>query len=458
MTGSPIRWWRSRSLRLRVTAAATLVLAVGLAVGIAVLSALFVRSRVADVDRSIRVEAATVTALAASDSLPQPLPAPASGLGFAQVLDATGAVVAATASTSNVLPMLPLSRVTTKAGHAFTAHSSAVGPASLRIVVVPATVSGARGYVVAAAPLTDVTTTLNALGHVLVIALPILVLAAAAATWVAIGAALHPVDRLRAEADAVEARDFAGADPPRLEVPSSGDELRRLAMTLNRMLARLHGSSAQQRSFIADAAHELRSPVASVRTQLEVALEVPTQPHEWPAVVRSALHDVERLGRVADDLLLLARLDSGAVGPPRERIDVATLVAPSQLGDRAVLVDTGPHACVIGDAKSLHRVIENLIANASRYAQSRVAVCIEANDTHVALHVDDDGPGIPVADRERALERWVRLDADRSRDRGGAGLGLAIARDIARAHAGDVVLTESPLGGLRATLRLPRAG
>jgi signal transduction histidine kinase len=195
-----------------------------------------------------------------------------------------------------------------------------------------------------------------------------------------------------------------------------------------------------------------------VRTQLEVALEVPTQPHEWPAVVRSALHDVERLGRVADDLLLLARLDSGAVGPPRERIDVATLVAPSQLGDRAVLVDTGPHACVIGDAKSLHRVIENLIANASRYAQSRVAVCIEANDTHVALHVDDDGPGIPVADRERALERWVRLDADRSRDRGGAGLGLAIARDIARAHAGDVVLTESPLGGLRATLRLPRAG
>jgi signal transduction histidine kinase len=444
-------------LRLRVTSAATLVLAAGLAIGIAVLSVLFVHSRVSDVDRSTRAEASTIAALAASDSLPQPLPVPASGSGFAQVLDATGAVVSATASTSNVLPMLPLAKVVAKAGHAFTARSSAIGPQSLRFVVTPTTLAGARVYVVAAAPLTDVTTTLNALGRVLVIALPILLLAAAAATWAAIGAALQPVDRLRAEADAVEAHDLAGAEPPALDIPASGDELRRLATTLNRMLARLHASAAQQHAFIADAAHELRSPIASVRTQLEVALAVPNRPEEWPGIVRSALEDVERLARVAEDLLLLARFDSGTLTLPRQRIDPATLVSPSVLGERAVLVDAASAACVIGDAESLRRAITNLVANASRYARSRIDVRIEADAVSVALHVDDDGPGIALADRERALERWVRLDDDRSREAGGSGLGLAIARDIARAHGGDILLADSPLGGLRATLLLPHA-
>jgi signal transduction histidine kinase len=449
VTRSPVGWWRARSLRLRVTAAATLVLAAGLAVGVGLLSWVFVHSRVSVVDRSIRTEIATISALASSDSLPQPLPEPASGSGFAQVIDGKGAVVAATAATSDVLPMLPMEQVTANVGHAFTARSSALGPASMRFVVEPTTYGGALAYVVAAAPLTDVTTTLNALGHVLLIALPILVLAAAAATWAAVGAALQPVDRLRADADAVGPRELAGASPPALDLPASGDELRRLAATLNRMLERLHGSATQQRAFIADAAHELRSPIASVRTQLEVGLAVPNEPDAWPVIVQSALDDVERLSRVADDLLLLARLDSGAAPLPRREISLASLVDP------AVLAEPHTDVCVIGDATSLGRAITNLVENARRYAKTRVEVSIEHDDTGAAIHVDDDGPGIAASDRTRALERWVRLDADRSRAGGGSGLGLAIARDIARAHGGDVVLDDSPLGGLRATIRLP---
>jgi signal transduction histidine kinase len=139
-----------------------------------------------------------------------------------------------------------------------------------------------------------------------------------------------------------------------------------------------------------------------VRTQLEVALEVPNRPEEWPGIVRSALEDVERLARVAEDLLLLARFDSGTLSLPRQRIDAVTLVPSSVLGEHAALVNSGSAACVIGDAESLRRAIMNLVANANRYAGSRVDVRIEADATGVAVHVDDDGPGIPAADRERA--------------------------------------------------------
>jgi signal transduction histidine kinase len=435
---NPLAWWARRSLRLRVTATATVVLAIGLVVGTTVLSSLFFHSRVKVVDQTVHAELSTVAQLVNADSLPAPLPAAPGGTAFAQVLDAADTVLAATTSASTVLPLLPLSQFQHRLGRAFTTTASSLGTTSMRVEAQTAVLHGVPVTVLVAVPFADVTSALDALRNVVVIVVPLVLLAAAAATWLAVGSALRPVDDMRAAADAVDVNASGAA--PQLAEPPSGDELRRLGQTLNRMLRRLHVAGEQQRTFIADAAHELRSPIASVQTQLEVALA--TSPTDWPEVARDVLADVSRLSRLADDLLLLARLDTGSTRV-RVAVDVGRLVSAS-----------GPSYVVSGDEAALSRMLDNLTSNAGRYS-SFVEVRAVAVGDSVAITVDDDGPGIPVADRERVFERWVRLDPGRSSGDGGSGLGLAIARSIARAHGGDVTLSDSPLGGLRAVVQLP---
>lgn len=442
MTTTP-GWWARRSLRLRVTAAATAVLAVGLVIGTIVLAQVFEHRRVSAIDVSVRAEVTTISQLVASGDLPSPLPSPAGATTLAQVVDSAGTVLAATSSASRVLQLIPVEQVASHHGRPFTTSSSTIGSSSLRVLAATVSFHGVPVTVVAAAPLGDVTSTLNAMRNVLLVVVPLILLAAAAATWLAVSAALQPVDRLRAAADAVDVT--VTAEPPKLDLPTGGEELRKLGDTLNELLRRVHAASETQRRFIADAAHELRSPIASVRTQLEVALTVPNSPDDWPRIVADALADVERLGKLAEDLLLLARLDSGA---PRRHgaVDVGAL-----LGEPAA-------DCVVdGDEAALQRMIDNLLTNARRHATSVVEVSATSVGGDVVVTVDDDGPGIPVGDRERVFQPWVRLDAGRGRDEGGAGLGLAIVRSIARAHGGDVKLETSPLGGLRAVVRLPAA-
>ncbi|MGH3496359.1 MAG: sensor histidine kinase [Nocardioidaceae bacterium] len=436
------RWWATRSLTLRLTIVATVVLGIGLVAGAAGLATLFFHSRVAAVDADVGAESATVTSLVASGQLPDPLPAPAAQPVLAQVLDSAGTVLAATPSASRVVPVLPPGVISSvSAGHPFTTTSSAFGAAPLRVVVSTTRLHGATVTIVCAVPFTDVRGTLDALLRVLVIAVPLVLLAAAGATWLAVSSALRPVDELRAAADAVAQTPQRAA--PHLPVPESGDEIARLADTLNRMLDRLHRGTEQQRAFVADAAHELRSPVASIRTQLDVALTTPTDEHEWAEVGRDVRTDVDRIGRLADDLLLLARLD---VGTPQHRqaVDLAALIGRG-----------GPPVWVNGDAPALRRAIDNLVANARRHARGRVEVAATLDGLDAVVTVDDDGPGVAADDRERVFERWMRLDDARARDDGGAGLGLPIARSVARSHGGDVVLLDSPLGGARAVLRLP---
>ena len=433
-------WWSRRSLRLRVTAAATAVLAIGLVVGTILLSTLFEHRRVDVIDVTVRSEVTTIGQLVASGDLPSPLPSPAGGTTLAQVLDPAGTVLAATSSASRVLELIPVEQLAKHGGHAFTTSSSTLGSTSLRVLAQKATLQGVPVTIVAAAPLADVTSTLSALRKVLLVVVPLIVLAAAFATWLAVSAALQPVDRLRAAAAALDATPAEHA--PQLDIPPGGDELRRLGETLNELLNRVHAAGERQRRFVADAAHELRSPLASLRTQLEVALAVPNRPEEWPRVVTDALADVERLSRLAEDLLLLARLDSG--GPPRKNaVDIGELT------------NSGPDLFVDGDELALRRMLDNLVANARHYAGENVEIGAHREGSNVVITVDDDGPGIAEADRERVFERWVRLDTDRAREGGGAGLGLAIVRSIARAHGGDASLDVSPLGGLRAVVRLP---
>jgi signal transduction histidine kinase len=217
----------------------------------------------------------------------------------------------------------------------------------------------------------------------------------------------------------------------------------------------------RQRRFVSDAAHELRSPVASIRAHAEVASTHPetTDVHDLAQVVG---REGVRLQDLVDDLLLLARLDESASPMRHEEVDLDDVVladaARLREATTRVQVDTSTVGAgrVLGDARSLERSVRNLSDNAARHAASRVSFSLAELDGQVTLRVDDDGPGIPAEERERVFERFERLDDARDRGSGGSGLGLPIVRSVVRAHGGEITLVESPLGGLRAEIRLPR--
>ncbi|WP_308296664.1 HAMP domain-containing sensor histidine kinase [Streptomyces sp. ISL-44] len=284
---------------------------------------------------------------------------------------------------------------------------------------------------------------------------PLIGFAAALAWWVT-GHALRPVTAIRSELAAVTASELDRRVPD----PGGADEIAQLARTVNDTLDRLERADARQRQFTADASHELRNPLAAVRSRLEVALTMDRPDRES---VAAALADTERLQRIAADLLLLARLDGGP-GPRSEPVDLALLAAEDVArrgGPRVALrLDARAPVPAAGDPARLERALANLVDNALRYARAevvvRAAADMAAGHGWAVLEVADDGPGIPEADRDRVFERFVRLDAGRGRASGGTGLGLAIAREIARAHGGDVRALPAPGGGARLVLRIPR--
>jgi signal transduction histidine kinase len=232
-------------------------------------------------------------------------------------------------------------------------------------------------------------------------------------------------------------------------VPDSHDEIYRLAVTLNDMLDRLAAARARQRAFVADAAHELRSPLANMRIELEVAQRLGDSPN-----IDNLLTDIERLSRLVDDLLLLARADDAPGLARTEPVELGALLreTAAQYGAARVPVTVlgeGPE-WTVGDPRALCHVLVNLVDNAVRHAASRVTLALVPG----GFTVVDDGPGIAAADRERVFERFTRLDDARARDAGGTGLGLAIARELVRRHGGTLVLAGGN-PGVRARVRLP---
>jgi signal transduction histidine kinase len=260
--------------------------------------------------------------------------------------------------------------------------------------------------------------------------------------WGATTRALRPVERIRGQAAEFSTR----ALDMRVPVPPTRDALARLAMTLNETLDRLEKSVQAQRQFIADAAHELRSPIASLRTVLEVAADHPGQA-DWPSVVRDAVLDTQRLQSLAEDLLLLARLDSAQ---PRTStpVDLSTVAADHVAGKPRVSLHTNGPAIINGDPKQLDRLLRNLVDNAERHARTEITVTVESTEDKVRLIVADDGPGIPPEDRERVFDRFTRLDEARDSDAGGTGLGLAIAREIAVLHGATLTVTDQRPGAV----------
>ncbi|MGW3851188.1 sensor histidine kinase [Streptomyces fagopyri] len=280
---------------------------------------------------------------------------------------------------------------------------------------------------------------------VMLTGLPLLLAVVAAVTWRVTRRALRPVEGIRSEMAAITASEDLAR---RVPVPDTEDEVAGLARTTNETLAALEASVERQRLFVADASHELRSPIASLRTQLEVGAA-----HPELLDVTGAVEDTVRLQRLAADLLLLARLDAGE-RPSDTRFDLAALVR-EEVSRRPGVTMEGESAEVAGSRGQLARVLGNLLDNARRHARDRVGVTLRTEGPWTVLEVADDGAGVPAAERERIFERFVRLDEARGRDDGGAGLGLAIARDVALRHGGTLTAGEARGGGALFTLRLP---
>ena len=286
------------------------------------------------------------------------------------------------------------------------------------------------------------------------------------AYWLA-RAALSPVERLRRQVAAISERGGAGAGVAAVEVPATRDEVAALAGTMNDLLGRLQRALARQRAFVADASHELRTPLAVLRGELELAARPGRGLPELAAAVRNSSAEAERLARLTDDLLLLARSDEDRLSLRLQRTDVGSLLARSAglAGSRLAAaglscrVDVPPGTCADVDPDRIRQAVDNLIGNALRFAPrgSVIVLAARAAGGGLDIEVSDDGPGFPAGFLPHAFERFARPDSGRSRGDGGAGLGLAIVRVIAAAHGGVATAGNKPGGGAVVRLRLPDA-
>jgi len=473
------RWWRRRGLRARVTLTAALGLLVALiAADLLLFNALRV-SLTRSVDDTAHTAAAQVVALINEGRLPDPVPVVT---GTIQVLSPAGRIVDGSPGADRLVPLIPPAQAMALAdgGAATQLQGAPYDMPSLLRVVANRAVDG--DLVIAAVPYSETSGSLSVVLKALIIGTPVLFVAFTGAIWLVTGSTLRPIDLLRRGAAHVTG---AGA-AEELPVPEARDEVRSLALTLNDMLSRLAAAQQRQRALVSDTAHELRSPIASIRTQLEVALDHPSS-QDWAETARDVLADTLRLSRLAEDLLLLARLDeqagaaaAGTARTPRRgapadltelsravvcryadaRVPVTTAVADTCGEADQMAVAEADLVTVTGDWQSLDRLLVNLVDNAVRYAKSEVTVRVERTGEWAELSVCDDGPGIPEPDRERVFDRFTRLDDARSREgdeAGGAGLGLAIVRATAQAYGGTASLDDNPgsPSGLRATVRLP---
>jgi signal transduction histidine kinase len=318
---------------------------------------------------------------------------------------------------------------------------------------------GSPVWVYVLVPMAPAEAAVATVDRILLPGLPAAILLLAFVAWLATDRALRPVEQMRNEAVEITSADL----DRRLQVPDSADHLASLAVAFNDTLDRLAAAVQRQRRFVADAAHEIRSPISNLRTTLEVALShsASRDPQAVVAAATAAVEQTRRLHRLADDLLLLSRLEAGQL-TRTQPVDLVVLVR-DQLADRGRIgpvmfsFDPGPDPAprIDGNPVELSRLLTNMLDNAERHARSAVRVSLGAGPAGEAVLVmADDGSGIPEADRERVFDRFFRLDEARSRDAGGAGLGLAIARDVCVRHGGTLTVTEAISGGAQFVARL----
>jgi two-component system OmpR family sensor kinase len=331
-------------------------------------------------------------------------------------------------------------------------------PVAARLLAVP---SADGRVVVAGASLDDQEEALTRLLALLALGGPVVVALAGGVGWVVAGAALRPVERMRVEAEAV-----SGSDPGRrLPVAPTRDELARLGDSLNRMLGRLEAAVERERRFVDDASHELRTPLANLKAELDLALGRARSPDQLVAALRSAGEETDRLARLAEDLLVLARADRGRLPVRREDLDVSTLLRETagafagRASERGISLEPSVEEGVRArlDKARMRQAVGNLIDNALRHtpAGGRVTVGAVRRDGTLSIEVADSGEGFAPSFLPSAFEPFSRADPSRARQDGGSGLGLAIVRAVAEAHGGSVEAANRPEGGALVALRIP---
>lgn len=454
--------WAPLGVRASATGLATVVVAAALVVGGIVLVVLVHRSLVGGLDAAGYTQAHNLAALAGTGRLPTTIASTGDESAVVQVLDSTGKVVSASGNVTGnpaVLAAPPLRRTPT----ALTVTGLPIGDSgqSFRLVAEPVDLPAGPGWVYVASSLGQVDASVRRVATLLAAGLPLLLLVVAAVTWRAVGHALRPVERIRRSAAEIGGKGIGD----RVPVPAARDEIARLAVTMNQMLARLQDAATRQRQFVGDASHELRSPLAALQAQVDVALSRPGEDLNSRLVLRHVQHQARRMGVLIDDLLFLARADEHGNhtthGAPVD-LDELILAEVSRLrrsGAPAVELAGLTAARTTGSGRDLARMLKNLGDNAVAYARTTVTLGLGRVNDQAVITVTDDGPGIPPADRARVFDRFVRLDQARPRTAttGGTGLGLAIARQIVHAHRGQIVATErvDRKTGAQFTIRLP---
>jgi signal transduction histidine kinase len=444
-------------VRFRLTALATFAVASILAVaGIVVVTAQR-RALVHNVDTAMSQRADDIEAVLDEGSLPRSLSRSGEEGSFAQVVDADGRVVAASegAAVDGALAPAPAGRETIRSFDAL-----ALDDDTFRVLSRRVDTPDGRFVVHVAHSVDDVKESVAVLMRSLLVGVPLVTGLLGALVWWLTGRALRPVEAIRREVAAIGATELHRRVPE----PATRDEIARLAQTMNSMLARLEEANLRQQRFVADASHELRSPITRIRSALEVDLarhDIPSE--QLRATHEEVLADALELQRLVDDLLHLARSDAGVAVLDARPVDLDDLVLREarRLRERnRVAVDVGSvsGAQVEGDAAELARVIRNLAENAERHARSTVSFGLAERDGRAVLTVTDDGPGIDAADSARIFERFTRLDSARTPERGGAGLGLAIVDEIVRRHRGTVQVDPDHSPGTCFVVTLPQSG
>lgn len=364
----------------------------------------------------------------------------------------TGADTVAFGSTdAPSTPLVPVAAVGAKPARL---SDNSVPDDDLRIVGRKVDTSHGRYTVLVAGSSELAETTVRTVALLLCGTAPLVIAAVAVVTYVLVKRSLRSVDAIRARVAEISTSDLA----ERVPRPDSHDEIAALADTMNAMLARLETGHTAQRQFVGDASHELRSPLATIISALDVAQAHP-ELLDQDLLESTLMPEAQRMQSLVDDLLLLARADERGLKLRREELDLASAIEAEadrlRRGTRlAVHTDIGD-AQTSGDPRALARVLRNLTDNAARHAQSRIEIGLQRQGRNVVLTVADDGPGIPAADRLRVFARFVRLDSDRSRNGGGTGLGLAIVSEIVAAHGGTVSVAERSGGGTVVRVQLP---
>ena len=441
------------SLRGRLMTIGVLGVAGALVLGGVLLYAVLASSLTRTVQSEAMASAREIAFLVNSGQTPDPVPA--SGAQVVQVLSADNRVVTASLTADRLTPLVtPEERARALAGDVVVVAGNRSGMSGgLQVSAVEAGPANDRVVVVAALPTADLESATTTLRNLLLIVFPLLLVVCALIAWRVIGAALHPVEELRSGASRID----GSSTDERLPVPPTRDEIAALATTLNEMLDRVAVARRTQRAVVADAAHELRSPLATMRTQLEVAQRL----GDGDGLAAELIPEVRRLSSLVEDLLLLARSDDGQPARGDRTVtvdlgalahDVASRYASARVPVRVLDPAERTHASGLYD--ELYRALANLVDNAVRHAASAVDVAVDVIGDATRLTVTDDGTGIPEADRERVFDRFTRLDDARDRDSGGTGLGLAIARELLRRNGARVSLEDAD-SGVRAVVTLP---